>query len=219
MVNNISDVDHLLSHFHSEVIYPNDTSRERNQRPVTNSHWYRGYVMEDPVVLAILGVIAVIIMATILRTIVNKILARRQNIPERSVSTCSYQLRDPPPPYPGKNPETVSDYLPSYESAVAMERRRQEAQEGESLTECASRVSVEFSISSDHFDVLRNDSSEQMSRESTSADRNRPGTVVSEWTISPHSSRTENTECAHVQNEELTSACMSQTNGTEISGL
>lgn len=36
--------------------------------------------MEDPVVLAILGVIAVIIMATILRTIVNKILARRQNI-------------------------------------------------------------------------------------------------------------------------------------------
>lgn len=45
-----------------------------------DSHWYRGYVMEDPVVLAILGVIAVIIMATILRTIVNKILARRQNI-------------------------------------------------------------------------------------------------------------------------------------------
>lgn len=44
-----------------------------------DSHWYRGYVMEDPVVLAILGVIAVIIMATILRTIVNKILARRQN--------------------------------------------------------------------------------------------------------------------------------------------
>lgn len=141
------------------------------------------------------------------------------SLAERSVSTCSYQLRDPPPPYPGKNPEAVSDYLPSYESAVAMERRRQEAREGESLTECASRVSVEFSISSDHFDVLRNDSSEQMSRESTSADRNRPGTVVSEWTISPHSSRTENTECAHVQNKELTSACMSQTNGTEISGL
>lgn len=138
------------------------------------------------------------------------------SLAERSVSTCSYQLRDPPPPYPGKNP---SDYLPSYESAVAMERRRQEAREGESLTECASRVSVDFSISSDHFDVLRNDSSEQMSRESTSADRNRPVTVVSEWTISPHSSRTENTECAHVQNGELTSACMSQTNGTEISGL
>lgn len=141
------------------------------------------------------------------------------SLAERSVSTCSYQLRDPPPPYPGKNPEAVSDYLPSYESAVAMERRRQEAREGESLTERASRVSVDFSISSDHFDVLRNDSSEQMSRESTSADRNRPVTVVSEWTISPHSSRTENTECAHVQNEELTSACMSQTNGTEISGL
>lgn len=141
------------------------------------------------------------------------------SLAERSVSTCSYQLRDPPPPYPGKNPETVSDYLPSYESAVAMERRRQEAREGESLTECASRVSVDFSISSDHFDVLRNDSSEQMSRESTSADRNRTVTVVSEWTISPHSSRTENTECAHVQNGELTSACMSQTNGTEISGL
>lgn len=141
------------------------------------------------------------------------------SLAERSVSTCSYQLRDPPPPYPGKNPEAVSDYLPSYESAVAMERRRQEAREGESLTERASRVSVDFSISSDHFNVLRNDSSEQMSRESTSADRNRPGTVVSEWTISPHRSRTENTECAHVQNEELTSACMSQTNGTEISGL
>lgn len=81
------------------------------------------------------------------------------------MSTCSYQLRDPPPPYPGKNPEAVSDYLPSYESAVAMERRRQEAREGESMTERASRVSVDFSISSDHFDVLRNDSSEQMSRE------------------------------------------------------
>lgn len=141
------------------------------------------------------------------------------SLAERSVSTCSYQLRDPPPPYPGKNPEAVSDYLPSYESAVAMERRRQEAREGESMTECASRVSVDFSISSDHFNVFRNDSSEQMSRESTSADRNRPVTVVSEWTISPHSSRTENTECVHVQNEELTSACMSQTNGTEISGL
>lgn len=190
MVNNISDVDHLLSHFHSEVIHANDTSRERNQRPVTNSHWYRGYVMEDPVVLAILGVIAIIIMATILRTIVNKILARRQNTPERSVSTCSYQFRDPPPPYPGKNPEAVSDYLPSYESAVAMERRRQEAREGESLTECASRVSVEFSISSDHFDVLRNDSSEQMSRESTSADSGQSvRTEVGQRTRSVHTCR------------------------------
>lgn len=221
MVNNISDVDHLLSHFHSEVIHPNDTSQERNPQTWTNSHWYRGYVMEDPVVLAILGVIAVIIMATILRTIVNKILARRQNIPERSVSTCSFQLRDPPPPYPGKTPETVSDYLPSYESAVAMERRRQEVREGESLTERSSRVSVEFSISSDHFDVLRNDSGEQMSRESISADGNRPGTVVSESTISPHGSRTEHTvaDCEHVQTEELTSACITETNRTAIGWL
>lgn len=44
--------------------------------------------MEDPVVLAILGVIAVIIMATILRTIVNKILARRQN----TRKSCSVRL-------------------------------------------------------------------------------------------------------------------------------
>lgn len=30
--------DHLLSHFHSEVIHANDTSRERNQRPVTSKY-------------------------------------------------------------------------------------------------------------------------------------------------------------------------------------
>lgn len=198
MVNNISDVDHLLTHFHFEIIHPNDTS---HARPVSNSHWYRGYVMEDPVVLAILGVIAVIIMAIVFRTIVNKILARRQNISERSVSTSSYQLGEPPPPYPGKTHETTSNYLPSYESAVAMERRRQEARERESLTERASRVSVEFSISSDHFDVggCRSESSQQISGESTTADGNSSGTVVPESTISLDCSRTENTvtECEH----------------------
>lgn len=137
------------------------------------------------------------------------------------MSTCSFQLRDPPPPYPGKTPETVSDYLPSYESAVAMERRRQEVREGESLTERSSRVSVEFSISSDHFDVLRNDSGEQISRESTSADGNRPGTVVSESTISPHGSRTEHivADCEHVQTEELTCVCITETNRTAIGWL
>lgn len=30
--------DHLLSHFHSEVIHANDTSRERNQRPETSKY-------------------------------------------------------------------------------------------------------------------------------------------------------------------------------------
>lgn len=120
---------------------------------------------------------------------------------ERSVSTSSYQLGDPPPPYPGKTHETTSNYLPSYESAVSMERRRQEARERESLTERASRVSVEFSISSDHFDVggCRSENSEQISGESTTADGNSSGTVVPESTISLDCSRTENTvtECEH----------------------
>lgn len=176
-------------------------------------------------VLAILGVIAVIIIATVSRTIINKILARRQNIPERSLSTSSYQLRDPPPPYPGKTPETTSDYLPSYESAVAMERHRREAQERESLTERGSRASVEFSISSDVFDVgySMNDSGGQIRREPNDADASNPGTVVSGPTISPPSSRTEINvtvaEREHVQNGELTSARVSQSYRTESSGF
>ena len=53
----------------------------------------------------------------------------------------SYYNNDPPPPYPGKHHETSFNYLPSYDSALAIEQRRRQ-----SLTE---GVSVDFSLSSE----------------------------------------------------------------------
>ena len=58
----------------------------------------------------------------------------------------SYYNNDPPPPYPGKHHETSFNYLPSYDSALAIEQRRRQTLEQACLTE---GVSVDFSLSSE----------------------------------------------------------------------
>lgn len=86
-------------------------------------------LMEDPVFLAITGVILCFGIIFLLREIVSRIKNRRyrrqhqrapdqQRIP-RTVPSLTL-FRDDPPPYPGKYSKTNINYLPSYDSALKM---------------------------------------------------------------------------------------------------
>lgn len=105
-----------------EIHLPSPTSEKVTTRPTSA-------LMEDPVFLAITGVILCFGIIFLLRSIVNQIKYRRyrhhhhrspdqQRIP-RTVSSLT-AFRDDPPPYPGKYSKTNINYLPSYDSAIKM---------------------------------------------------------------------------------------------------
>lgn len=105
-----------------EIHLPSPTSEKVTTRPSSA-------LMEDPVFLAITGVILCFGIIFLLRTVVNQIKNRRyrhhrhrspdpqrisRNVPSRT------SFIDDPPPYPGKYSKTNINYLPSYDSAIKM---------------------------------------------------------------------------------------------------
>ncbi|XP_048781219.2 uncharacterized protein LOC125683793 isoform X3 [Ostrea edulis] len=120
-----------------------------------NNTGHRDYVVEDPVVLAVLGGIGLFVVIAIFRVMHRKISRQRPELVgsrigriHRTLSSISCLRDDPPPPYPGKYSKTNLNYLPSYDSALTMERERRDERRG--LTDSPEGVaSTVFSISSD----------------------------------------------------------------------
>ncbi|XP_022302292.2 uncharacterized protein LOC111110188 [Crassostrea virginica] len=138
MVKNITVNDRLETNDTRNPMFNETSSRDEFTRE-------RPYVLEDPIVLAILGVLAIIVIVIVFRAVINKFISRREHT-HPSESAMSYYNNDPPPPYPGKHHETSFNYLPSYDSALAIEQRRRQTLEQACLTE---GVSVDFSLSSE----------------------------------------------------------------------
>ncbi|XP_061169190.1 uncharacterized protein LOC133178513 [Saccostrea echinata] len=97
-----------------------------------NKYRYQTDVLEDPVILSVLGGMAAIVIVIFLRVLINKLSGERSEMEgtrierlHRTISSIScFGYDDPPPPYPGKYSKTNVNYLPSYDSAMKMEQDR-----------------------------------------------------------------------------------------------
>lgn len=116
----------------TEDLHPSLPGHGMSRIIITNIKEPKLFIMEDPVFMAITGVILFFGLLFLVREIITRIKDRQHGHhpirqrrsgdqeSEPAASPSSTPFSDDPPPYPGKYSKTNINYLPSYDSAIKM---------------------------------------------------------------------------------------------------
>ncbi|XP_061169210.1 uncharacterized protein LOC133178523 isoform X2 [Saccostrea echinata] len=136
---------------------------------ITNIKEQKVFIMEDPVFMAITGVILFIGILFLGREIISRIKNRQyrhhrqtrrgDHESEPAVSPSPTPFSDDPPPYPGKYSKTNINYLPSYDSAIKMAPELRMCSINEMTPQSEFSV-LDESVGLDHSDHMNNEETE-----------------------------------------------------------